>query len=136
MFENTVRVALQVRSKLSNNGDLTDITIAVAIPERVNSETIQITRGDGVYDELKRTIKWSLEDLPKGESLMVSVNAELWSAATKEDQVLLRFPVVMRCSSNYDQISNVELKAEEAVGFPSSITCSQQFMFRLLHRLP
>lgn len=136
MYGNTVRVALQVRSKLSNNGDMTDFTIAVAVPERVNGETIQVSRGNGVYDELKRTIKWSVEDLPKGESFMVSAQAQLWSSATKDDQVLLNFPVLLRCSSNYDQISNVELKAEEADGFPSTVSYSQLFSFRLLHRLP
>lgn len=136
IYGQTVRVALQVRSKLSNNGDLTDFTIAVAIPERVNGETIEITRGTGVYDDLKRTIKWSMEDLPKGESFMVSAQAQLWTTATNEDQVLLKFPVLLRCSSNFDQISNVELKAEEADGFPATVSYSQIFSFRLLHRLP
>ncbi|KAI2508170.1 hypothetical protein MHU86_6221 [Fragilaria crotonensis] len=136
MYEQTVRVALQVRSKLSNNGDLSDFTIAIAIPERVNAETIEVTRGEGVYDELKRTIKWSVPYLPKGESFMVSALAQLWSTVTNEDQMLLKFPVLLRCSSNFDQISNVELKAEEADGYPSSVLYSQNFSFRLLHRLP
>ena len=136
MFEQTVRVALQVRSKLSNNGDLSDFTIAIAIPERVNAETIEVTRGEGVFDDLKRTIKWSVPFLPKGESFMVSALAQLWSPVTNEDQMLLKFPVLLRCSSNFDQISNVELKAEEADGYPSSVLYSQNFSFRLLHRLP
>lgn len=136
MYEQTVRVALQVRSKLSNHGDLCDFTLAIAVPERVNADTIEITRGDGVYDKLKRTIKWTVPYLPKGESFMVSVLAQLWSTVTNEDQILLKFPALLRCSSSFDQISSVELGAEEAAGYPSNVSCSQSFSFRLLHRLP
>ena len=136
MYEKSVRLALQVRSKLLNNGDLQDFTIAVAIPERVNADTIEITRGQGVLDALKRTIKWSIPDLPKGESFMVSAQAQLWSNVTNEDQLLLRFPVMLRCSSQHDQISSISLTAEEASGFPSTITYNRRVSFRLMHRLP
>lgn len=136
MFGNAVRVAVQVRSKLSNNGDITDFTIAVAVPERVNGDTVEISRGVGVYDDLKRTIKWNVGKLPKGESFMVSAQAQLWSSATKEDQVTLKFPVLLRCSSLDDQISNVELRAVEADGFPSTVSFNRSFSFELLHRLP
>jgi hypothetical protein len=136
MFGNAVRVAVQVRSKLSNNGDITDFTIAVAVPERVNGETVEISRGSGVYDDLKRTIKWKVGKLLKGESFMVSAQAQLWSSATKEDQVTLKFPVLLRCSSLDDQISNVELRAVEADGFPSTVSFNRSFSFELLHRLP
>lgn len=125
-----------MRSKLSNQGDMTEFTIAIAVPERVNSETVEVSRGDGVFDDLKRTIKWTVPDLPKGESFMVSAQAQLWSSARSEDHVNLKFPVLLRCHSDVDQISNVELRAVEADGFPSTVSFSRTFSFRLLHRLP
>jgi hypothetical protein len=136
IYANTVRVAVQVRSKLSNRGDLTDFTVSIAIPERVNGSTVEVLRGEGMYDDLKRTIKWTVDDLPKGESFMVSAQAQLWTNSTKEDQDHLKFPVLLRCSSELDQISTVEFRAVEAFGFPSSVTFRRSFSFRLLHRLP
>ena len=125
------RIAVQVRSKLTNHGNLHNFTIAVAVPECVNGATMEIVRGEGDYDELKRTILWKLEELPRGESFMVSAQAKLWDANTTE----IQFPVLLRCSSFTDQISDVEFKVTAAAGYPSSITFTTTHSFRLLHRL-
>jgi Adaptor complexes medium subunit family len=124
------RIAVQVRSKLSNNGNLHNFSIAVAVPECINGSSIEIVRGEGEYDELKRTIIWKLEELQKGESFMVSAQAKLWESATA-----IQFPVLLRCSSITDQISDVEFKVTAASGYPSSITFNTTHSFRLLHRL-
>jgi Adaptor complexes medium subunit family len=128
--ETSCRIAVQVRSKLSNRGNMEDFTIAVAVPECVNGESIEIVRGEGEYDELKRAILWKLPELEKGESFMVSAQVKLWEPATE-----IQFPVMLRCSSSADQISNVEFKVTAAEGYPSSITCNTTHSFRLLHRL-
>lgn len=133
---NMVRVAVQIRSKLSNLGDLKDITIAVSLPDRVNGETIEVLKGSGVYDDLKRTIKWSKNELVKGESFMVSAETKLFPTSTNDEGDDLRFPVLLRCSSNEDQISTVEFRAVETAAHPSSVSYSCSSSFRLLHRLP
>lgn len=135
MYQSTVRIAVQVRSKLSNKGDLQDFTIAVALPERVNVQTVDLLRGSGTFDELKRTIKWTMPDLVRGESFMVSAKAQLWTPATTEDKSNLQFPVLLRCSSLFDQISTVEIRATEADEFPASVQFNSTHSFRLLHRL-
>ena len=124
------RIAVQVRSKLTNNGNLHNFSIAVAVPECVNGASIEIVRGEGEYDELKRTIIWKLDELQKGESFMVSAQAKLWESTTD-----IQFPVLLRCSSITDQISGVEFKVTAASGYPSSITFTTSHSFRLLHRL-
>jgi Adaptor complexes medium subunit family len=124
------RVAVQVRSKLSNRGNMQNFAIAVAVPECVNGSSIEIVRGQGDYDELKRTIMWRLDELQKGESFMVSAQAKLWEPA-----VDLQFPVLLRCTSVSDPISDVEFKVTAAAGYPSSITFNTTYSFRLLHRL-
>jgi hypothetical protein len=124
------RVAVQVRSKLTNNGNLQNFSIAVAVPECVNGASIEIVRGEGEYDELKRMIMWKLDELQKGESFMVSAQAKLWESTTE-----IQFPVLLRCSSVTDQISGVEFKVTAVSGYPSSITSSATHSFRLLHRL-
>lgn len=125
------RIAVQVRSKLSNQGNMEDFSIAVAIPECVDGESIEFIRGDGEYDELKRMVTWKLAELEKGESFMVSAQAKLWVPTTE-----IQFPIMLRCTSSVDQISNVEFKVVAADGYPSSVTFNATHSFRLLHRLP
>lgn len=133
IHEDSCRIAFQVRTKLTNRGDLRDFTLAVAVPEKVDADSIEILRGDGVYDGLKRLIKYKLASLAKGESFMVSAQAKLWKALGDDEDV--HFPVVMRCTSAEDQISQVEVSAAEAPGQPSSLTVHKAHSFRLLHRL-
>ena len=69
----------------------------------------------------------------KGESFMVSAQAKLWKALGDDEDI--HFPVVMRCTSSEDQISEVDFSAIEAPGQPSSLTVHKAHSFRLLHRL-
>lgn len=133
IHEESCRIAFQVRSKLTNQGDLRDFTLAVAVPEKVDADSIEILRGDGVYDGLKRLIKFKMAFLNKGESFMVSAQAKLWKSLGDDEEI--HFPVVMRCNSCEDQISNVNFSAVEAPGQPSSLTIHKAHSFRLLHRL-
>ena len=126
---------MQVRSKLTNSGDLEDFTIAVAVPEKVNGGTVKVVHGDGVWDPLKRTIKWKYSKLPKGQSFMIAAQAELWSPVSPGGKRSIRFPVLLRCSSSSDQVSSVEFRAMEADGHPAAISASTFHSFRLLHRL-
>lgn len=137
IYANTVRIAVQVRSKLSNRGNLTDFSISIAVPDRVQGETVEISRGSGQYDALKRTIQWTVKELPKGESFMVSAQAQLWPVTGRRTETEnMRFPVLLRCLSADDQISSVELRAVAAEGHPSTVSFTRAFSFRLLHRLP
>ena len=133
VHEKSCRIAVQVRSKLTNLGDMEDFTIAVAVPERIDGSSVEILRGDGEWDELKRTIKWTLASLNKGESFMVSAQASLWKELEGDEDI--SFPVLMRCSSTVDHISAVDFRVVQADGHPSSINFQKTNSFRLLHRL-
>lgn len=134
---NVCRVAVQVRSKLTNSGDLEDFTIAVAVPERIKGSTVKVVHGDGVWDPLKRTVKWKVAKLPKGQSFMIAAHAELWSPISpgSGEKRTIRFPVLLRCSSSSDQVSSVEFRAMEADGYAATISVKTFHSFRLLHRL-
>ncbi len=112
-----------------------DFTIAVAIPECINGDTVESSRGDGVYDDLKRTIKWTVPELPKGESVMVCAQAQLWTSISDDERDRIRFPVLLRCTSDVDKVSTVDLRAVEADGFPAVVSFSKIHSFRLIHRL-
>ena len=135
-----IHVAIQVRSKLSNRSDLRNFSIALAVPTQVDGSTIEIISGDATYDELKRSITWTRSNLPMGASFMVSTRFKL--DGDNDEQVLqnlniddMKFPVMMRCSSQ-DQISSAQFQALEASGHPASVTyLTQKKSFRIIHRL-
>lgn len=145
-----VRIAVQIRSRLDNLGDMKDMTILVAVPEKVNGDTIQLTRGgnhnsttttsnnnnNGVWDDLKRTITWKFPNLVKGQSELVVAEAELWHPpAADEDET--PFPVMFRCSSTSDSITSLDWKVAQVSGSPSHLTAAAiKRDFRILHRLP
>jgi hypothetical protein len=129
----SVRIAIQVRSKLTNLGDMENFAIAVAIPEHVDGRTVRVMRGDGVWDDLKRIIKWRLDTLRKGESYMVTAQAKLWRPADAATEI--HFPVLLRCTATSDQVSTITIGAYGADGHPASITASVTITSRILHRL-
>lgn len=131
-----MRIAVQIRSRLDNAGDMKDMTILVSVPEKVNGATLQLARGNGVWDELKRTIKWKFAHLVKGQSELVVAEADLWNApGVDEDET--PFPVMFRCSSISDSITSLDWKVAQVSGSPSHLTAAAiKRDFRILHRLP
>jgi hypothetical protein len=127
------RIAVQVRSKLSNRTNLEEFKVVVAIPECIDVSSVKMLRGNGDFNELQRTISWSLDELEKGESFMVCAQAKLWDPRGKD--TVAAFPVLLRCKSS-DQFSDLLLNLESAEGYPSSVTLNTNYSFRLLHRLP
>jgi len=132
--DNICRIAVQVRSKLTNSGDLEDFTLALAVPEHIDGDSIEVVRGDGSWDSLKRIVKWRLPALKKGESFMVSAQGRCWRRYEGHQDI--SFPVLLRCSASSDQISSVAFEAIPAHGHPASVTTTTgQNAFQLLHRL-
>lgn len=146
IHEKTCRISVQVRSNLSNRGDLVDFAIVVAIPPTLRGDTLEITRGDrGVWDANKSIVTWRVGDLPHGESCLVSAEAEVvpavadllrdnpFDVGAADDKV--RCPVLVRCLSEVDQVSDLRLSALELEGAPATIVQQQSCSYRLLHRV-
>jgi hypothetical protein len=128
-----VRIAVQVRSKLTNAGSMEDFTIAVAFPEHVDGRSVRVLRGGGAWDELKRIVKWKVDSLQTGESCMVTAQAQLWKPADAETEI--HFPVLLRCTATADQVSTAAFEVRTADGHPASLTASIATSSRILHRL-
>ena len=139
------RISVQVRSNLSNQGDLSDFTIVVAIPTTLKGD-VKVTRGEkGVWDANKRIVTWKIGDLPHGESALVTAEAGISPAMSTllqaspfnsqmvEDKV--QCPVLVRCRSEVDQVSDVTLNAMTMMGSPATIVQHQTKSYRLLHRV-
>jgi hypothetical protein len=144
----TCRMSIQIRSNLSNKGDISNLTIIVAIPNTLRGETVLVTRGkQGVWDATKRIVAWKIGTLPHGESCLVSAEAEVSSTvanlmhepqhdATKVIKEKVRCPVLVRCSSEVDQVSDLRLSAIALPDVPANIArVNQVTSYRILHRV-
>lgn len=143
----TCRISVQIRSNLSNKGDLTNFAIIVAIPPTtLRGDTLKVTRGDhGVWDSNKRIVSWKIGNLPHGESCLVSAEAEVSDSISKllhdnpfspnvaEEKI--RCPVLVRCLSKVDQVSDLALKVKAIEGIPATIVEHQSRSYQLLHRV-
>ncbi|VEU33475.1 unnamed protein product [Pseudo-nitzschia multistriata] len=137
--KSTIKVAIQVRSKLSNPDDLSEFSIVVFIPSAVDKDSVTIASGNGEFDSFKRCITWGMEMLPKGESFMVSAKCALDKifVASQGAKVLeeLNFPVMLRCRSK-DRLGSVRFETMEADGHPATISSSVVGKsYRIVHRL-
>lgn len=144
----TCRTSVQIRSNLSNKGDISNLVIIIAIPNTLRGETVHVTRGkQGVWDATKRIVTWKVGNLPHGESYLVSAAAEVSSAvanlmneglndATSVIREKVHCPVLVRCSSEVDKVSDIRLSVMPLPDVPSSIArVDHVTSYRLLHRV-
>ena len=131
-----VHVDVQIRSNLNNKGDLANFAIAAPCPSFIDGGSILITKGEGSYDELKRVVKWKRPDLPRGESFLVGFEAKLAKGVDNEPEAnaTRTVPILLRCLSNNQQISGVEVDATAVSGHPAAVHAVKKCSFRLLHR--
>jgi len=141
---NSARISAQVRSNLSNTGDLSEFTITMAIPTTFDGDTVKVSRGsNGTWDVTKRIITWKIGGLKHGESCLVTAEADI-SASMKEAmsedpnvrmaEKYLRCPVLVRCTSEVDQISDMAASVLE--DSPAHVVENPTRSYRLLHRVP
>ena len=144
--ENTCRVGIQIRSNLSNKGDIHDLSISVPIPNTLQASTVKITRGDGTWNECKRLITWKLGSLSHGQSVLVSLEAEVSHTMAQllaDDDISstkfnekIHCPVLVRCSSMSDTLTDFSLSVSPWMEEPSNLSLQQAQSYRLLHRVP
>lgn len=126
------KLMLQIRSNLSNKGRLYDMVVAMAVPPTVLGKTLQVKIGNGIYDALKRVVRWRVEELKPGAC--VELEAEVRLASNVYE--LPRIPILLRCSSNEDSVSSLGFDVKGLSGHPVLIEVIMQRSFNLLHRLP
>lgn len=142
----TCRISVQIRSNLSNMGDLSSFTIIIAIPTTLKGETVKVTRGDqGVWDANKRIVTWKIGHLSHGESYLVSAEAEVSDAVatvlqnnqfnSKVAEDKISCPCLVNCVSEVDQVSDVTMSAVALDGVPATIVQHQTQSYHLIHRV-
>eukprot|EP00986_Skeletonema_menzelii_P007596 scaffold2983_cov152-Skeletonema_menzelii.AAC.10 len=145
---NICRVGIQIRSNLSNQGDINDLSISIPIPNTMQKSTVKITRGadTGSWDDCKRMVTWKIGTLAHGQSVLVSVEAEISHTMAQlladDDLSSTKFnekiqcPVLVRCSSSSDALTDFAISASPWMEDPTNLSSQQDQSYRLLHRVP
>lgn len=138
------RIGVQIRSNLSNLGDLHDFIIVLSVPTTLKTHTVKITRGiNGELDEMKGMVTWKIGHLGHGKSNLVSIEAEMNdtlidmmdSLGPEVLQDKIEFSVLVRCCSGMDQISDVVLSCKSLDETPARVGVQIVKSFRLIHRV-
>ena len=132
-----VRVGFKVRANPSNDFSLKRIMIVLAVPPNVDGQSVRMSRQGGMWDEMKRTVSWSVAKLEAGEALEIQTQftAVDGGATTsgRKDRAPPKFPVLVRsdCSKLF---SSVEVLGDFDDGFSSPIRVMPSSFSRILHR--
>ena len=94
------RVGFKIRANPSNTAALNNMVILVAVPPFVQGESVKMSRKGGVWDEIKRTICWTLQKLDPGEVLEIQAQFQSGNLQNLSD-VNLQFPVLVRADVPY-----------------------------------
>jgi hypothetical protein len=130
------RVGFKVRANPSNTEPLNNMVILIAVPPFVQGETVKMSRKGGVWDEMKRTICWIIDELEPGEVL--EIQAQFQSGNLRNlAQVDLQFPVLVRADVPrlFSGISiSTDYKGEHSDDSIVSVNNKVSQCTRILHR--
>jgi hypothetical protein len=105
-------VGFKIRANPSNEFPLARIMIMLAVPPNMEGKSVRMSRQGGLWDEMKRTIAWSVEKLEPGEALEIqaqflSRDGGVMPASDRSP----KFPVLVRC--DYPKLfSSVEILSD------------------------
>lgn len=138
---NYCRVGIKVRSNPTNKHNIKNIAILLAVPPDVSGETMKMSLVGGVWDPMRRIIIWSSPSMKSGETIEFQLQFEY----TPTNNLLPRFPVLVRCDSSDDQLSDVEIQVGGQTYYdgnglthlqqgPSPFKMNLSTSYRLFHR--
>jgi hypothetical protein len=109
-----------------------NMTIMMAVPPDVDGETVKTSRKGGSWEELKRTLCWSVEELEPGKALEIQAQFALLEGGGANSRIP-KFPVLVRC--DYPLLfSTLSLSTEYRDYQSVPIKISLRTSSRILHR--
>ena len=138
---------LQLTSNPSNKTKLSNLTIIMAVPPAVDEETLKMSNAyDGYWDKMKRLLVWSVPELKAGRVFELHVQCGFVDDDVLPNFALCKkgpnknggnntphFPVLVRCSSFRNQLSDIELLVKHVDG-ASSAELNQSQSYRVVYR--
>lgn len=124
------------------------MVVLIAVPPFVQGDTVKMSRKGGVWDELKRTICWTIEKLDPGEVLEIQAQFQSGKLQNLAD-VDLQFPVLVRadiphlfsgihvstdCNTNAEQEDDNKPPDDTTTTAQQSVKSTVTRCTRILHR--
>lgn len=106
--KDSIRAAFKLRSNPSYEGKLTRITVILAVPFHVDSESVKLVPSHGVWDETRRTICWCIDHVSPGEAVDFLIHLGQAPAGIDED---IKLPVFVHASC-MQHFSRLEISAD------------------------
>lgn len=123
------RAGFKIRANPRNDHCLANLAIVLAVPPHVRGDTVKMSRRGGVWDEMKRTISWTMEQLEPGQALEVQLQFEADDRLEREP----KFPILVR--AEYPILwSGVQLHSEFTDGVCAVVPTKCNVSSRVLHR--
>lgn len=113
--ENSCKIGIRIRANPNNSHSLRKMAIMVVVPPDLNGYSVQMSRKGGEWNDMKRTLSWTLDQLAPGDSL--DIQAVFVNVQNGNRGIERRFPILLQCQGN-GLFSKVEIGAN-AVGVPS-----------------
>ena len=131
------RVGFKIRANPTNDSSMKNIIVMMAVPPDVDGEHVKTSRKGGSWEELKRTLCWSVDEIEAGKALEIQAQFNLLEGGnmntTNNNNRVPKFPVLVRC--DYPSLfSSLELSNEyhDEQSIPIRIKVSTSA--RILHR--
>jgi hypothetical protein len=91
-----------------------DIVLLMIVPSDVDGDKVTMSRKGGVWDEMKRSLVWNIQQLEPGEIVDIQTQFKCIKGAISTPGIgdeYSRFPVLARCSGSA-AFSRVDLNTE------------------------
>lgn len=130
-----VRVGVKIRSNPTNEQNITNISVLMAVPPDVSGESMRMSQKEGVWEPIKRVVGYQADGICPGETIDLKMEFDYSPTPQKDDSkvVLPKFPVLVRCFAE-DQLSSVQLNLAGGLGDNSLYQAEIEKRYRLFHR--
>jgi hypothetical protein len=98
--EDRCRVGIRLRANPQNKYELTDIFVMIVLPLHIDGENVTMSRKGGVWDEMKRTLTWTIKELPAGDIIDIQAQFRCYNGVLLSMDEWSKFPVLARCNGD------------------------------------
>lgn len=103
-------MGIRIRANPQNGYILADVAILVIVPLDMDGSSLTMSRKDGVWDAMKRSLTWTIQELAPGE--IVDIQAQFKAIeGVSSSEATSKFPVLAR-SSGITTFSRIDMNSD------------------------
>ncbi|KAG7359800.1 hypothetical protein IV203_034898 [Nitzschia inconspicua] len=109
--DNRCRVGIRIRANPQNVYTLTDVAILMIVPLDMDGSSLTMSRKDGVWDSMKRSLTWTIPKLLPGEIVDIQAQFKAREGVKQLTENSSNFPVLAR-SNGSTTFSRIDLNSD------------------------